>query len=283
MVKEFLVDANIAPIFYGQATVEDILSGTPDSRKKYNLTPMRLRDAQAFCRLGTEPDRWADTVILTLDGGHAYLYRPKDKIGIYQKPQSCKGIPVKFLTGEVVDIRNVPYVLATIKASRYYASGTFRAIKKNSVHAAAIDYLITGKRPRALNLKDLLGYLSAIEFETLVAKLFESYGLHVPAYRGGFMKDIDLLVTNLQIRPVSIEGIHIKSQETKSIQVKLSFNSGLPTNNVDFFISIDELSHTPAHNHFSHSWLARCLSTDQGKGVLAWLKQSLSWVDASSL
>ena len=59
----------------------------------------------------------------------------------------------------------------------------------------ALEYILKDKKEKVSvnSFSEYLECLSPIEFETLIAKLKEEEGYYVPAYKGGMLKDYDLI------------------------------------------------------------------------------------------
>jgi len=168
--------------------------------------------------------------------------------------------------------------LSSIKSNSFLGRGTFREIsgreKSYNGNIRAIEFLSDKKfkRIKVDSFEDFLCCLSSLEFETLVAKIFEEGGFFVPAYKGGFIKDFDLIIKNIQTNSIPILNENVLPGKTVTIQVKLSMNQ--VDKICDFSVSIGNLNN-PKHigSYELESMLAKCEKTK------IWLKQLLYWVE----
>ena len=71
--------------------------------------------------------------------------------------------------------------------------------KKYEGNIAAIKYLIGELNDFKI---DPLKTLSSVQLETLVVKIFEKNGAFIPAWRGGTLKDIDIIAKFFDIFPI---------------------------------------------------------------------------------
>jgi hypothetical protein len=103
--------------------------------------------------------------------------------------------------------------------------------------------------------------LSSLEFETLIAKMFEENKYFVPAYKGGFVKNYDLFCT--------------KDNKTISLQIKLEMEEKYYNETTDYYYCINNNA-IPTDN--IKNWesvkeeLKTCPNTKE------WLKRTLYWV-----
>ncbi|MFC3032471.1 hypothetical protein ACFOEE_08075 [Pseudoalteromonas fenneropenaei] len=116
--------------------------------------------------------------------------------------------------------------------------------------------------------------LSSLEFETLVAKIFEELGCFVPAYKGGFIRNYDLFVKNTKETAISKEGIILNPAEVKSIQIKLNLETSHINQITDYFFAIK--SSQEQANIFSSSKIESLL--EFLPITKSWLEQTLFWV-----
>lgn len=167
--------------------------------------------------------------------------------------------------------------------------GTFREIEPARGGAylgniAAIQSVIRHWQP---NFKvDPLDCLSSLEFETLIAKILEEHCCFVPAYKGGFLKDVDLIAKPTKMK--SIAGMSIETGRNIAVQLKLSIDRSLLNDlryeRVNYLIGLNddesmrrnfensELSHLC----FGRAWLRKALW--ESPCASEWLKQSLEWL-----
>jgi len=103
--------------------------------------------------------------------------------------------------------------------------------------------------------------LSSIEFETLIAKIFEEQGYFVPAYKGGSLENIDLVCE--------------KDGEKKSIQIKLQMEEEHYDEDIDLYYCIINNA-IPTDNikncEIIKEELKNCPNTKY------WLNRTLDWV-----
>jgi hypothetical protein len=84
---------------------------------------------------------------------------------------------------------------------------------------------------------ELIQCLSSVEIETLVAKLFEESGCFVPVYRGGVLKDVEIVARNISQNPIKLFETLIPPGESVSIQVKRDGRKKQDRDSCDIFIS----------------------------------------------
>ena len=178
--------------------------------------------------------------------------------------------------------KDVPPVLAGIGANQYYARSTFRRINDWGNYKA-IDW-VAGRvgQGEHWNLSaqgpdQLLECLGCTEIETLVAKLFESHGCFVPAYRGGTMQDIDLFACNDTRHAIHVGAVVIPAFGRVSIQVKRWAEGMSCQAGVDCLVGIG-VTGPNTLNSADLLDLVQAQST-----VRAWLCRSLEWLPGSLL
>ena len=130
------------------------------------------------------------------------------------------GFKIKLL--KKIKVVECPLVLATIKSNTRLTMGTFKSIEDpnnpeshmNSYfgNIKALEYILKDKKEKVSvnSFAEYLECLSPIEFETLIAKLKEEEGYFVPAYKGGMLKDYDLICK--------------KNGQQENIQIKLNLS-----------------------------------------------------------
>lgn len=234
-------------IFFGESTVEDCLSGKQG------------RDAQNFC-LSAEPENRASTRIVITASREFWVLQPAGPVALGGRIIAQDGNPYFLKTMEVrvlvrKPLKEVPHLLASMASNAYWSRGTFREIgevapAENETagwhgwsHQVAIELQLPEANrhvrwPATLPGRRLL-FLSSVELETLVAKIFEERGCFVPAYRGGMMADVDIIARNESDRPVEVGSVRIMPGETLEIQVKSWMRD--PPRVVDgvFFVSLN--------------------------------------------
>lgn len=195
-----------------------------------------------------------------------------EKIGQY-----VKLLPIKEV--KQLSITDVPAILASIAANRYYSSGTFRRIE-NLGNIIAIQVLL-GQEIEVPSKSSInaITCLSSFEFETLIAKIFEEAECFVPAYRGGNMQGADLFAYNKTASTINMGRLSINPNKGISIQVKLTSKLKEPPHGVDFLIVGTEIPESD--NCLGYEWLVNVLA--RSNKTLRWLRQSLEWLPADYL
>ncbi len=281
-----------AAIFFGDLSLEDIRSrnqsflGKSEGWKKQQQT-----EILDFC----ETPR---PICVSIDNGHVWIYElthapqmsdipaPPIQLSDPQTVDYPKYRDIKLLRKETIS--KTPLVLASMKVNRWMSSGTFREIKERPDTAyignlAAIQSMINSWiQDFAV---DPLDCISSLEFETLVAKIFEEHGCFVPAYKGGFLRDIDLIVQPQQY--LEIAGQVFSGQGNNlGLQLKMQVNPELLTSGyVDFAIGLNSdsvladfqnkgLKH--AERCLGRGWVRKALS--QSPATLSWIEKSLEWL-----
>jgi hypothetical protein len=259
-------------IFFGKCTVDDISNGKSDPQSKNFLSSslQENRDNTLIVVVG-KGNCW---VLQPCGGVQEYEPTPHDG---YNLDDLWKMFPVKILAS--LPLRDVSPVLAGINANAYLSRGTYREIK-NWGNIKAIHSVLEKQLPEEHLEKSnctalrLLECLSSVELETLVAKLFEAKGCFVPAYRGGYIQDVDLFICNEQPIPVEMDGLVILANNNKTVQVKGWSGLKRKPENVDYFIALDAPD-------FNAEWLLRQIY--ESPTVALWLRKSLSWLPVNFL
>jgi hypothetical protein len=159
-----------------------------------------------------------------------WLLRPGGEVRFAKKLKTRPGrvnqkrMPVEVLVK--LPSKSVPTVLASMACNQKYARRTFTEIDHWG-NLKAIDWVLDGFskrkatrwlpvvgepeselpehwRPSAQGAAQLIECLGSTELETLIAKLLEAHGCHVPAHRGGTLGDIDLFAWNDLSAPSSL-------------------------------------------------------------------------------
>ena len=254
-------------IYFGETKVAELIAGTGQ--------------AADFCRAGL-PKNHDQTIMIVIHSGKIWFLKPEGEvqelptITDWNKTQSIpKAMPVRVLLEK--DLKDVSPVLASIAASRRLGSGTFREIDNwGNIKAieAALGRPIPPDQLKKENMgpAQLLECLSSTELETLVAKLFESKGCFVPAYRGGVLKDIDIFAHNDSNQEIALDSLRIPSKGSLSIQVKGWAELKRP-DAVDCLIGLNP---KPGDGSFDAGWLLNQVREEPK--VCLWLKRSLSWL-----
>ena len=263
-----------APIFYGNATIEMLLNGTAPNQ------PDRA-ESKKFCEIGREENAWQQTEIVTIHEGMVWIYKPvgqieefkPDEIAGLPKHDSMKCFPVKILyEGKQ---RDVPLILASQRSNQAFSRGTFKRILPEIYpgNICAIEHL--RKVKGGLDVARLDRFCS-LEFETLVAKIFEEAGCFVPAYKGGLMEGIDLVVCNDGVEAILVHGITVPAGKRISLQLKLR-SSDLKKDRgyADFLIVNQSIDKEVAHC-FGRAWVDACLKKDYSNSR-KWLDRTTDW------
>ncbi len=241
--------------------------------------------SRLFWERGKEGNR-EETVMVVISRGQIWLLQPIGAVTFsapYLKngfPLTTKEMPVRILQKKLC--KDVPPVLAGIACSQYHGRRTFTEIGHWG-NMKAIDCVLGRANDPKLfadehwNLQkqgpaQLLECLGRTELETLVAKLFEAHGCHVPAYLGGTLRDIDVLAYNAESSLVDVNGIRIEPGARISLQVK-TWSNEPRSDAVDYLIS---LSPPPDSKSYGPDWILE--SVKQAPLVLQWMKRSLSWL-----
>jgi hypothetical protein len=228
----------------------------------------------------------AETVMIVIRRGQIWFLKPTDKVEFspsYDHPSGArlttKTMPVEILKRSFC--KDVPPVLAGIGSSQHHGRRTFTKIQHWG-NLKAIDCVLgwpvgNASTEEHWDLKkqcsaQLLECLGSTELETLVGKLFEAHGCHVPAYLGGTLSDIDIFAHNDTDRRIKIGQIKIAPRERISIQVKTWSGLTCPEA-VDYLIGLDAI---PGPKTFDAAWLLARVK--ECASVLAWMKRSLNWL-----
>jgi len=149
------------------------------------------------------------------------------------------------------------------------SSGAFRKLNPISENNSyfgnilSIHYLLSNKKQKVKTFKGYLYCLSSLEFETLIAKLFEEKGYFVPAYKGGFIKNYDLFCTNL------------KDNKTSSLQIKLEMEEKYYNEFTNYYYCIN-------NNYISieniRNWESIKNELEKCPNTREWLNRTLYWV-----
>jgi hypothetical protein len=298
----WLEEKKMAPIFFGAGRLDSYRKGEFGEWVK----PQSRPGVSEFIRVGdSKPEARKLMQFVTIDDGSVWIYQPDGEIHedepiTFKRPKSNlsvidipKVIPIEEI-GKF-SIAEVPLVLSSMKVNQSFSRGTFREIDRKREgsylgNIAAIQY-ITGNWEQNFCVNPL-DCLSSLEFETLIAKIFEEFGCFVPAYKGGFLKDFDLIVK--ADTEFSIENIHLKEGVPFCIQLKLHFEQSPELeqwissgNGSHIAISLDK--EKDLDDLFSNTTIRSCVkgrdwirSTLQRLPITSrWLEQSLHWLPES--
>ena len=278
-----------APVFFGKTSVDNLLSGQKRS------------EAREFAEIGSLEEKKQESLIfVTIDSGKIWLFRPVGKIceleaikfrrkNVGEVTDVPKAIPISLIKGFPRELGEVPLVLASMKTNQAFSRGTFREIDKTQYpgNIAAINFLL--KNDISVEPLDCL---SSVEFETLVAKIFEANHCFVPAYKGGFIKDVDLFIygrSKADFLELSVVNTDIRSgfNNRAAIQLKLRTARGdglsnwLKQSSSHNLITLDnepleDLRDFHGRKYFTKEWVRA--SIRRLPKVEKWLQQSLWWL-----
>jgi hypothetical protein len=284
-----------APIFYSDLTLQDIRTESV----RFNGWGNSRSEIKSFYRIGAAPlSEQRENVFVTIDEGWVWIYQvcgeireaedekhPAEFLG--QKVTGIpKSVPLQLLARK--HVKDVPLVLSSMKSNQWMTRGTFREIERERPgsyigNIAAIQSILN--RWEDNFFVDPLSCISSLEFETLIAKIFEEMGCFVPAYKGGFLRDIDLICKPTQ--SVKLHGIELEQASTYAWQLKLQVSKGdkkqigklgsfviclNSDKNLDTLFPETDLR----ARVFGRDWLRSLLS--RSPNALNWLEQSLSWL-----
>ena len=183
---------------------------------------------------------------------------------------------VKILVNK--DIEKVPHVLATLPCSQYFTRATCREIDPTKYWGAvqAIKRCLKQQIEPIDNAQKLMKLLSPYELETLMFLILKNEGLHVPAWRGGTLKDIDIIGHNRTDREIKIgtdPQVTFKPSETKTFQVKKKI-IGKPKKIADWTVTVD--FEGKSERVLKANWLLEQVRNQEE--TRKWLSDSLHWV-----
>jgi len=230
-----------APIFFGPYKPEKYISALEKNEKLEGLNKKQLKEACKFIQLHKEDP---EARLITIDKKiwiykiiGQIKYESTDDIVQKKSDQTSEKIVPKYYDIEIInscEIEEAPYILATMKTNQAFSRDTFRRIdeKKYGGNIAAIKYLIGELNDFKI---DPLKTLSSVQLETLVAKIFEKNGAFIPAWRGGTLKDIDIIAKFEGNIP---DNLFIKKIQEKNIniQVKIKLNDENNVNDLKKFL-----------------------------------------------
>jgi hypothetical protein len=238
-----LEERSRAPIFFGPYKPEQYIDAYDKKEKLEGLNKKQLHEAYNFIQLyKKDPEARLITIdekiwIYKIIG--QIRYESTDEMVQKKSDQTSEKIVPKYYDIEIIktcEIKEAQYILATMKTNQAFSRDTFRRIdeKKYGGNIAAIKYLIGELNDFKI---DPLKTLSSVQLETLVAKIFERNGAFIPAWRGGTLKDIDIIAKfdgnipdNLLIKKIQEKDKDI------NIQVKIKLNDENNVNDLKKFL-----------------------------------------------
>lgn len=300
-IEYWLQSRRQAPVFFGDDSVEDIMAGVIRTPLKTSAKNEMLRFLN-ITKTGKLEN--FDPIIVTIGSGFAWIYRlvgePKSGerfVTPRKKKEALCDVPkfyeVDFIR-ENIPLAEVPYILSSMKANQAFSRSTFREIRSISGderasykgNIAAIESL-TGWDP-GFNI-DPIECISSVEFETLVAKIFENNGFFVPAHRGGVLKDVDLFAylenkNHNKLFDVSQDqGISIQLKlEVRNQDQRKHLARWLESSKTHFLITLETSPSKELQEFFNEGryvtrdWVAAAVS--RSPAVDHWLSRSTSWL-----
>ncbi len=207
--------------------------------------------------------------IVCLHAGQLYVLKPTGNVIFWECEESFgyagPGKYVKLLPVELLIQRRfseIPLILSSMSASAYYYMGTFREISDPG-NLKALQSVVGETVDVISSPAELVQCLSSVEIETLVAKLFEESGCFVPAYRGGVLKDVDILARNTSEKTIELLGAVIPPGESVAVQVKRVGGKKQDGDGCDIFISAvrdaETILNAVIASESTRIWLARSL------------------------
>ncbi len=274
-----------APIFFGDYEHEDYTNAKKNKKKLGDFNTKQLNEACEFINLYKENK---EARIITIGSEKIWIYKIKGQIK-NGKIEFDK-FRQKYYDIEIIKhskIEDVPYILATMKTNQAFSRNTFRKIdeKKYEANIAAIKSLIGELNDFKI---DPLKSLSSVQLETLIAKIFEKNKAFIPAWRGGTLKDIDIIAEFEKNIPENLFKVKIQGKKIK-IQVKIKLND---ENNVDqlkkllkepnfFLITAEDGAHKDLkkyheENYLTSKWINQQInSCDE---IRNWFEKCIKWL-----
>lgn len=280
---DFWMNEKFAPIFYDNWTIEQIqnkqtkLTALPGNKP---LTPRQENEANRFVKMFEQIND--ENILFSIGDNHIYFFK---QCGVLkQKTHNNKEFGVKGFDIDIIKIKQIkkcPLILASTKANRNLSARTFIQLDEilHLGNIKAIKYILHNEKASLGNFTDYLKCLSSLEFETLIAKIFEEKGFFVPAYKGGFIKNFDLLCRNSTEEIKEIGGKEILPNKIISIQIKTTLTEDdyqHTKNGVDFFFCIESEVKENMKTVFVAQNIKEFL--DESK-TMDWLEETLCWVD----
>lgn len=295
----WLGERRVAPVFFGSDSVEDVNADV----MKTSLKTQQRNELREFLTLTAKARKeHFDPIIVTIGSGHAWIYRPigepksGDKFKFKRKEEWAFDLPkyyeVEFIA-DGIPISSVPYILASMKANQAFSRGTFREIR-----SVAADELVS-YRGNVAAIQSLIGWepgfsvdplecISSIEFETLIAKLFEGNGFFVPTHRGGVLRDVDLfayLETDAENRLLDVGKRRVLSIQLKmavrSKGARIQLGEWLQSSNENYLITLEsrpsiELKEFGDQGRYlTREWVKSAVA--RSSSVDRWFSRSLQW------
>ena len=271
LAEDYLKGANPS----GAPGIPIFFNGEPSTKEDFLVRGGAREQGRNIFWAGEHPDF---ARIVVIHSGVVYILEPTGEVTFWWEDPTEPGadggytkiLPVREL--RAINVADVPGVVGSMSANTYYYTGTFREIGDDGNRRAIQALLQEPISPIDPNQpSDLLLCLGSIEFETLVAKLFEEVGCHVPAYRGGALKDADILARNRTSVPIHLGDNTVLPGKSISIQVKRTTWIEEPPPGCDVLITATKDA------KFIIDSLAKLDMTKR------WLRESLNWLPEETL
>jgi len=272
LVDKYIKERKCAPLFFRDTTIEDIKNKTSSFSK---WGPNQRRDIELFYEtFGNGINK--DAIICSIGENDVYLYKQTGPLehGEQFQDEGKLGIEKCFrveLCGQC-PIKEAPLILSTIKANAWLGRGTIKEIPARGSYLGnikAMEWIIQNKKQTVEDFQAYLYCLSSLEFETLIAKLYEDEGYHVPAYKGGFLKDFDLFVYPNE-----------NNSTPETIQIKLILESWLAKTKPDTIFWCIDTKNQEHDNKNIVDWKSIKSKLIDGKhrNATKWLLRTLYWL-----
>ncbi len=211
--------------FYKKTTLEELRNHQADQRPRFSQQLLDLY-------------RWSMGEItgyaVVVAQGYLYILSPAGEMYEVDRDEFSgvagatphsddipKVVPVTICHRE--EIAHVPMVVAQINANRSLSSSSFKRISEDFGTTLALDHILfkgglVSEYPHIpeeeKTIAHVLSCLDTNELITLVARLLEEQGLHVPAPSGGFMKNVDLFAYNDQQKDIHLFGLVVPARSS---------------------------------------------------------------------
>jgi hypothetical protein len=260
---------------------------------------------RAFWEAGKKENR-ENTIMVVIHRATVWLLQPGGKVHFGKKIVESgpgwrvnrKEMPVKILAR--LPSKLVPPVLASMACSQAHGRRTFTGVghwgdlkaidstlqhfgkakhrrwvpQGNELDSEIAEHWRSFDEKGRINqgAAQLLECLRSTELETLVAKLVEAHGCHVPAHWGGTLGDIDLFAWNDSRDTVNLNGLKIPPHEKISIQVKSWAAGKRCPSAVDYLIGIG----VKGKRALDENWVLA--EVRKQPNVCRWMIRSLDWL-----
>jgi hypothetical protein len=268
-----------ALILFWRITPDDILRGN------FPVTMSKSQRTQAINFVESADPMKRDETCIVVVGTKVWLLKPDGEIEVwpgegYNPESSLKLLPVEIMVE--ADLKDIPRILANIGSNQFLGRGTYRPITEECYRGNLKAIYTVLRKPweqswyEDTNPSGLFECLDSVELETLVAKILEAQGCFVPAYRGGYLKHVDLFAK--ADTAVNIDGLMV---DNSGVQIQVKGRARLRKGELlpdTYLIGYDNrvLSEDDKRRYFDEDWLLKqCQSNPQ---VSTWLRKSLEWV-----